>query len=115
MRVNGIFFDLYGTLLIYGDMTAAWSDWLTEFHSYLSTHGLSLSKESFAKHCDRFFGKEEPPPQPDGSSVFERRIQALCLDLGLSVRVGDIRRIANTIANTWQKHILLDPDCRPVL
>ena len=26
MTVNGIFFDLYGTLLVYGNMDAAWSD-----------------------------------------------------------------------------------------
>ena len=115
MKINGIFFDLYGTLLIYGDMAAAWSDWLTEFYRHLSRHGLSLTKEYFAKQCDQFFGKDEPLVQPDGLTVFERRIQALCLDLKLYVEVNEIKRIANTIANVWQQHILLDPDCRPVL
>jgi hypothetical protein len=33
MAYQGVFFDLYGTLLIYGDMTAAWADWLSDLHS----------------------------------------------------------------------------------
>jgi hypothetical protein len=32
MSVQGFFFDLYGTLLIYGNMKKAWSDWLTAFY-----------------------------------------------------------------------------------
>ena len=27
-EIRGVFFDLYGTLLRYGDMKSAWADWL---------------------------------------------------------------------------------------
>ena len=115
MNINGIFFDLYGTLLVYGNMDAAWSDWLSEFHERLSAHGLTLSIESFAKSCDRFFGKSEPTPRQHNMTVFEQRIQNLCADLKLNLTSEDITEIANKIASAWQKHIPLDAEALHVL
>jgi hypothetical protein len=40
-NIKGVFFDLYGTLLIDGDMKTAWSDWLIAFFSQLVPLGLS--------------------------------------------------------------------------
>jgi hypothetical protein len=37
--VKGVFFDLYGTLLIYGDMERAWSAW---FEALLAAFSQSL-------------------------------------------------------------------------
>ena len=113
--VRGIFFDLYGTLLMYGDMKIAWQDWSAALHTCLRRHGLSLSPEAFATPCDRFFGKEEPPARADEFTVFERRIHTLCEDLNLRVPAEDIRRIATTTVGVWQRHIAPDPECRPVL
>ena len=115
MTINGIFFDLYGTLLVYENMDAAWADWLSEFHERLSAHGLTLSIESFAKSCDRFFGKSEPTPRQHNMTVFEQRIQNLCADLKLNLTSEDITEIANKIARAWQKHIPLDAEALHVL
>ena len=115
MVVKGVFFDLGGTLLIYGDMSAAWSDWFTQFYLCLKSYGLALSEESFAHSCDRFFSREEPTGPEDGLTIFERRIRALCAQLELSIEVAEIRHTANTIVNAWQKHLFLDPECTPVL
>ncbi len=115
MTINGIFFDLYGTLLVYGNMDTAWSDWLNEFHKQLRLHGLTRSIESFAKTCDQFFGKSEPTPRQHNMTVFEQRIQNLCSDLHLNLTAEDITGIANKIARAWQKHIPLDTEARPVL
>jgi len=115
MTINGIFFDLYGTLLVYGNMDAAWSDWLSEFHEQLRLHGLTRSIESFAKSCDQFFGKDEPTPRQHNMTVFEQRIQNLCSDLKLNLTAEDITEIANKIAGAWQKHIPLDTEALHVL
>jgi len=115
MRYKDVFFDLGGTLLIYGDMSTAWSDWLSEFYVCLKRHGLSIPKKTFAERCDRFFSKDEPPKREDGLTIFERRIQALCSDLEVSMKATDIKHTATTIVNAWQKHFFLDPDCHPVL
>ena len=115
MTINGIFFDLYGTLLVYGNMDVAWSNWLSEFHKQLRGHGLTRSIESFAKTCDQFFGKNEPTPRQHNLTVFEQRIQSLCFDLQLSLSPEDIKEIANKIADAWQKHIPLDSEALRIL
>jgi putative hydrolase of the HAD superfamily len=115
MSSKGVFFDLYGTLLIYGDMSAAWSDWLTAFHACLCDHGLSISRESFASHCDQFLAHDEPPDNGSGMSALERRIQALGAELDIMLDPGETRQVANKIVPEWQKYISLDPDTIPVL
>ena len=74
-----------------------------------------ISNESFAKTCDRFFGKSEPTPRQHNLTVFEQRIQSLCSDLKLNLTSEDIKEIANKIANAWQKHISLDSEALHVL
>lgn len=115
MPINGIFFDLYGTLLVYGDMNVAWSDWLNEFHEQLRSRGLTRSLESFSEACDQFFGKDELMPRQPNLTVFEQRIQNLCTDLNLNLIPEDVKRIANKIADVWQKHIPLDTEALHVL
>ncbi len=85
MTYHGVFFDLYGTLLIYGDLSTAWSDWLSAIHQSLRECGFSVSKALLASRCDSFFARPAPLAQEDGLSVLERRIQALCADLGVNV------------------------------
>ena len=115
MTINGIFFDLYGTLLVYGNMDAAWSDWLNALHAQLKLRGFTRSIDSLAKSCDQFFGKSEPTPRQHNLTVFEQRIQNLCYDLELNIASEDIKVIANKIANAWQAHMSLDSETHHVL
>ena len=115
MTINGIFFDLYGTLLVYGNMDAAWSDWLNTLHAQLRLRGFTLSIESLAESCDQFYSKNEPTPRQHNLTVFEQRIQNLCFDLKLNLAAEDLKTIANKVANAWQQHISLDPEVHPVL
>ena len=115
MTINGVFFDLYGTLLVYGNMDAAWSDWLKALHAQLKLRGFTRSIDSLAKSCDQFYSKSEPTPRQHDLTVFEQRIQHLCFDLELNITAEDITVIANKVANAWQKHILLDPEAHRVL
>jgi FMN phosphatase YigB (HAD superfamily) len=41
-EIKGIFFDLYGTLLIYHHSATAWTEWQRAFYDLLRTCGLSL-------------------------------------------------------------------------
>lgn len=115
MAINGIFFDLYGTLLVYGNMDTAWSDWLNTLHEQLKLRGLTLSIESLAETCDQFFGKSEPTPRQHNLTVFEQRIQNLCFDLKLNLTSEDITVIANKVAKAWQAHMSLDSEAHHVL
>ena len=115
MHVKGIFFDLYGTLLVYGNMKQAWSDWLSAFYDLLRERGLDLSKASFALECDGFFSKAAPIGNENDLTELEWRIKSLARKLNLELDKDRLRSIADTIAGAWQTHISLDPETIPVL
>ena len=97
MTFKGIFFDLYGTLLVYGDMQAAWFDWMTVFYDHLKAYGLALSQESFAERCDGFFGRPAPPVVDDGLTGFERRIKVFGAELGLDLGELQVQKVADEL------------------
>jgi putative hydrolase of the HAD superfamily len=115
MSIQGIFFDLYGTLLVYGNMKKAWSDWLSTFYHLLKKQGLNLSEKSFSQECDGFFSAPAPTSNEDHLTVLERRIQHLCLKLNYQLPTEKLSHIAGTIADAWQNHISIDPAAMPVL
>jgi putative hydrolase of the HAD superfamily len=115
MSFKGVFFDLYGTLLVYGDMLVAWFDWLSALYEQMTAHGLSISKEAFAVQCDGFFEKPPPPERDDGLTVYERRIQLLAVGLGLELSDVTVSKAADASVTAWQKSITLDPNTLDVL
>lgn len=115
MRIQGIFFDLYGTLLVYGNMKQAWSEWLSTFYHLLKKQGLNMPKETFAQKCDGFFSSAEPAADGDNLTALERRIDALCLQLNHKLGKKELRPIADRIAAAWQAHIFIDPQTVPIL
>ncbi len=113
--MRGIFFDLYGTLLVYGDMKKAWADWLHQFYFSLNNLGLTLSEEEFAKECDRLFWKAEPALAGQNFTVFEKRIKTFCNSLEIEISDESVAHVADLIAGKWQESISLDPAAIPVL
>jgi putative hydrolase of the HAD superfamily len=115
MTINGVFFDLYGTLLEYGDMTAAWQAWLDGLHGCLRDAGLTIKRDELARACDGFLGRPEPVVADDGLTVYERRISVLGRELGLSLDRSTVRRAAAASAGAWQRYVTPDPQAIPVL
>ncbi|MGD8492828.1 MAG: HAD family hydrolase [Desulfobacterales bacterium] len=115
MSIQGIFFDLYGTLLVYGDMKQAWNDWLAAFYDLLTAQGLNISKASFSQACDGFFSATPPAGKDDHLTELERRIQRLCAALDHQPDPASLRDIADRIAAAWQSHVSIDPEAMPVL
>ena len=115
MSPRGIFFDLYGTLLVYGNMKQAWSDWLSTFYDLLKKQGLNITKKAFSKECDGFFTTDEPVGSGDHLTALECRIKSLCQRQNLQLGQKELRHIADTIAEAWQIHISIDPETIPVL
>ncbi|MCK4286055.1 MAG: hypothetical protein KAX18_07620 [Candidatus Lokiarchaeota archaeon] len=113
--INGVFFDLFGTLLIYTDMQKAWERWLQALYEDFEECGLEMPQKSFALKCDGFLAKPEPTIKNDKLTVYEKRIYSLGLELNLQLEIDDIREIVNNTINAWQKYVPLDPDTIPVL
>jgi len=70
MLLRGVFFDLYGTLLCYGDVQAAWRDWLDAFDNGLIPHGLCVSPSEFVLRFDGFFMRPEPERRDNAFTIY---------------------------------------------
>ena len=105
-QVKGVFFDLYGTLLILGDMKRAWSEWMEVLYAALCPPERAVSREVFDECCHQFFGKEEPTAEiEDGLTVFERRLHRLTANLGFEVESVFLKEMAAWVVNVWQVHV----------
>jgi HAD superfamily hydrolase (TIGR01549 family) len=115
-EIKGVFFDLYGTLLILGDMKRAWSDWSEVLYAALCPKERAVTREVFDQCCHQFFGKEEPVAEiEDGLTVFERRLGRLTANLGFKIEPAMLKQTASRAVNAWQVHVQLDPDTVAVL
>ena len=115
MRFKGVFFDLYGTLLVLDDHAAAWADWFCALSTSLSRSGLSISPSDLAVQCEGLFEKHAPTPEDGVLSLYERRIKALFLRLGAAPEAAAIRRAAADSLQAWNNHASLDPEAVPLL
>lgn len=114
MNAKGVFFDLYGTLLRYGDMSSAWTEWLSAIHATLQDCGFQVSRDSLAEAWDGFFSRPEPPAHGE-LTIFERRIRSACSDLGLKLDAPQCRKVATAGAGSWHQHVTVDPEAIQVL
>jgi len=113
--VKGIFFDVWGTLFLYGDMSVELSEWLAVFHRCLQRHGVAIDQRAFREYWHSRLSKAEMPAVDDGLTIFERRIKTAGHDCGVEIASADIRQIANELLPVWDKYISLDPACIPLL
>lgn len=113
--VDAVSFDLYGTLLVYRDIAAAWADWLDTLQLSLQDFGVDIDRGTLASRCDGFFSKPEPVGRRDGSTVYERRLAILCQGLGFDAAPTQLRELADASADAWQRRVPLDPAAPSVL
>jgi len=113
--MRGVFFDLFGTLLVYTNSRKAWEDWLLVLYENFNKIGLNEPKKSFAMTCNGFMNKSEPNFSNLNLTIFEQRIYALTIELSLELKHEEIRRIANEAIDAWQRYVHLDSDAIPVL
>lgn len=114
MKTRGVLFDLYGTLIVYGDMEKAWNGWFAEIYTAFRDSGLSLSAEAFRPYCVGFFEKPEPPAQ-NGSSVVERRLQRLAGELDIDISPERALAAIEKSIDVWHDQVRLDPEAAEVL
>ncbi len=114
-EIRGVFFDLYGTLLCYGDMEAAGESWFHSIRRELIVCGRAFDEETLIRVCKEFLIQPEPSVQDDGLTVYERRIRELGLELGLELELEELRWISAASVAAWHAHTPLDPEAKSVL
>jgi HAD superfamily hydrolase (TIGR01509 family) len=113
--VKGVFFDLYGTLLIYGDMERAWSAWFEALLAAFSQSLPNLAREDLALACEGFFSSPEPDVCQDGLTAYERRLQRVASQLGGALSPKVLGEGAAASVEVWEEYITLDPVAVSVL
>ena len=90
MKVSGVLFDLYGTLIQHDNANSAWSKWRTCFGDFLQQEGVH-----FETDFDFWlpFWQEDFLPLND-MSPFENRIKHFCDKLHLSLNREKITAFA---------------------
>ena len=89
--MRGVFFDLFGTLLLYTNSRKAWEDWLSVLYNNFKEFGYKETKESFAIKCNGIMSKTEPNYSNLKLTIFEQRIYTLTIELGLEVKEKEIQ------------------------
>lgn len=115
---KGIFFDLYGTLFIFGDMNAAWNDWAEAYYKCVIDYGNNIEEQRFKSSLDGFFSRPKPNLPRNGNeslTIYEHRIKEQCDSLDLLYDNSLLQIIAAATTTDWQKHIRLDKDAIPLL
>jgi putative hydrolase of the HAD superfamily len=113
--IKGIFFDLCGTLLTYGDMDTAWQKWLESCYVCFKESGFNKNQEYFFQACNGMYDKPAPPFVNDGLTVYERRIKSFCQEIGHIMSVSELQNTATSTLNTWNRYLYLDQDSQTVL
>ena len=114
-EIRGVFFDLYGTLLCYGDMEAAGESWYHAIRCELIDNSHAFDEETLVRLCEEFLLQPEPPVQDDGLTVYERRMRVLVGELEVKLEVEELRQISEASVAAWHAYTPLDPEAKSVL
>jgi len=115
MMLKGVFFDLYGTLLIPKKSKKAWKNWFITFYRLMKIYGLKFSKRDFSNECNEFFSRAEPKEYIEGLTIYENKIRSFAIDLNLHLEKSEIKKIANECVKAWHEYIKIDPESLPLL
>ena len=114
MAIRGVFFDLYGTLLVYGDMARAWDAWFAAFHAGMERHGYRMPWDTVERTSAVLFDRPMPPCEP-GLSRYESRIKVSCAEAGVPVNEACLNEIAGDTVAAWSEYVTPDPEAVPLL
>lgn len=113
--LRAVLFDLYGTLLAFGDMECAWRAWGGLIHERLTRAGGRIDPATFPRLLEEVFAGSGPEPEGEGLTVHERRLLALAAQVGAAFGPDDARAMATDGLALWQQEVKLALGAREVL
>ncbi len=112
--IKGVFFDLYGTLLIFNDIEQSWHDWAETFYVLIKDK-TNLSFEEFSKSSNSFMSRKVVKNISTGLTTYETRIRNHCDSLSIPLTNTDLKVIADETPHAWQKYISVADNAPVVL
>jgi len=111
--VSAVLFDLYGTLLIYGNMCEAFALWHQDLTTAIVEAGGLVDLQTVARNCEHFFSQSVTSDLK--YTAYEERLFLLAKECGITPTLEWIKKTATTSMNNWQSKISLNPEAIPEL
>jgi putative hydrolase of the HAD superfamily len=112
-KVSAVLFDLYGTLLVYGNMSHAFSLWHRDLALAIRKAGGDVNEKKVAALCRGFFSWKIPE-NPE-FSAYEERVILLAEQCGITPGAAWVKETSATSMDGWQTEVTLHPGALPLL
>lgn len=113
MQTKAVLFDLFGTLLVYGNMDRAFGLWYDSIAGALRTFGRELSGGEIKKLFKNFFNT--PAAYSDELTIYERRIELILNGIGIKVSKEWLHEFSDHSMDGWQREVQLHPEALDLL
>ncbi|MFA7418167.1 MAG: HAD family hydrolase [Melioribacteraceae bacterium] len=111
---KGVFFDLYGTLLVFNDAQQSNADWVNSYYKFILKHkDISLSEVS--NICADILESDIEKDKTLGLTTYETKINLWLKKLGITISGDELTAFADETVNLWQNNITLAADAGFVL
>lgn len=114
LKIKGVFFDFFGTLVVPKDMNLKWSVWYYSVYPLYEKNGISVPHDIFAGICETFW--DNIYADHDRSlTPFEKRLISQLEFYGIEMSVQQARDLAFEISDAWFGEHYLDSEALRLL
>jgi len=108
MEIKGIFFDLNGTLMEYGNLKQANQDHENSIFSYLCEKGMINPREIFDEYVKNYFEIKIPKEKSSKMTNFEYKLQQLAFKLEVFLKKEELEELAMVSIQAWAEYHKID-------
>ena len=113
-QIKGVFFDLYGTLLVFDDFDGADNIWVNAFYNLIGKKN-NLSPDIVQQICKEILEVDLERDSSNGLTTYETKIKKGFNKFKIDIPKDELRNLANETAAMWQVNIRLADDALFVL
>lgn len=108
-KIRGVFFDLYGTVLVFDDEEKASREWRKTYYE-LAGRQNNLSQEEINIICDELMQSNVVKDKDSGLTTYETKIKQSFEKRGVTFSGEQLGLLADETVEVWQKYISIAPD-----
>lgn len=112
---KAIIFDLFGTLLVYGNMKKAWSNWEKTCYKFWCDYGYKGNINDFCSLNNHFFSTMSNVSLDKQLNLYEFALHEKAKLAGVKIPKGKIRELADVSCKNWQTEIYVDKQAFEIL
>ncbi len=113
--IKAILFDLFGTMVAYGEMTEGTRQIWGDIHTILRRLGVNMSFEQFLSDCESRFSAELMSEEDVAQTPFLSKLMRLFAQHGVTIGLDAVAQLAHDCLAVWDDHLYLPEDTIPAL